>query len=55
MVVRRLMEARRRGWLTMRHGMRHLNGTEPVLVNKEHIRFVPVAFNLKLGLAGNDA
>ena len=49
MVVRGLMERRGRGWLTMRHAMRHFNGTEPELVSDERNRLVRVTFCLPPG------
>lgn len=53
MVVRGLMERRGRGWLTMRHAMRHFNGTEPSLVSDERNRFVRVTLHLGPGSAGS--
>ena len=47
MVVRRLMERRGRGWLTMRQAMTRFNGTEPELVNDERNRLVRVTFSLE--------
>ena len=47
MVVRRLMERRGRGWLTMRQAMTRFNGTEPALVNDERNRLVRVTFSLE--------
>ena len=53
MVVWGLMERRGRGWLTMRHAMRHFNGTEPTLTNDERNRFVRVTFRLEPDSPGN--
>lgn len=54
MVVRRLMERRGRGWLTMRRTMREFNRTEPGLVDDEGGGFVRVTFRLAAKPAGSN-